>query len=85
MLKCSKFFRTKPGVGIKDIGKTIEEAFCEAAIAMFSVMADLEDAKAVGEVKVKIEAESLEELFTSWLNGLLSKAHLRKQFSMSLR
>ncbi|MEM4598837.1 MAG: archease [Candidatus Diapherotrites archaeon] len=71
-------FPHKADVGIKGIGKTIEEAFCEAAKAMFSVMVDLEDVKAVGEIKVKIEAESLEELFISWLNGLLSEAALEK-------
>lgn len=71
-------FPHKADIGIKGIGKTIEEAFCEAAKAMFSVMVELQDVRAVGEVKLKMKAESLEELFVSWLNELLSAAALEK-------
>ncbi|MEM4662567.1 MAG: archease [Candidatus Diapherotrites archaeon] len=71
-------FPHKADIGIRGIGKTLEEAFCEAAKALFSVMVELEDVKAVGEIKIRLEAESLEELFVCWLNELLSEALLTK-------
>ncbi|WP_022853650.1 archease [Thermodesulfatator atlanticus] len=62
-------------IGIRGIGKTLEEAFINAAKALFSLMVlNLEDVRP--EVKVSIEAyaETLEELFIEWLNKLLSEA-----------
>ncbi|MCX8190551.1 MAG: archease [Candidatus Diapherotrites archaeon] len=78
-------FPHKADVGIRGYGSTIEEAFCEAAKAMFSVMVELDDVKAIGEVNIKIDAKSLEELFVSWLNELLSEAALEKSLFNEFR
>lgn len=66
----------KADIAIKGYGKSFEEAFCEAAKAMFSIMAELEDVKPVGEVKISVKAQTLEELLIAWLNELLSEASL---------
>lgn len=73
-----EIFPHKADVGIRGIGRTLDEAFCEAAKAMFSVMADLEQFKPIGEIRLKLSAETLDELFVSWLNELLSEASLAK-------
>ena len=67
----------KADIVIRGIGNSYEEAFCEAAKAMFSIMVELEDIIPVGEVKVRVEAGNLEELFIAWLNELLSEASLQ--------
>lgn len=66
----------KADVIVKGIGNSYEEAFCEAAKAMFSVMVELGDVKPVGEVKIEVRAKNMEELFVAWLNELLSEASL---------
>ncbi|NOX45059.1 MAG: archease [Caldiserica bacterium] len=58
--------------GVRGIGGSLEEAFCEAARAMFSLMVDLEAVRPEREVPVRVEAETLEVLFVSWLGELLA-------------
>ena len=72
-----KLLPHKADIIIKGTGKSIEEAFCEAAKAMFSVMVELKDVKPVGEVAIRITAEGRKELFILWLNELLSEASLQ--------
>jgi len=67
----------KADIIVKGAGSSIEDAFCEAAKAMFSAMVELSDVKAVGEVKVEVTAESTEDLLVAWLNELLSEASLQ--------
>jgi SHS2 domain-containing protein len=66
----------KADVIIRGIGGSFEEAFCEAAKAMFSVMVELADVKPIGEVKIEVRARNMEELLIAWLNELLSEASL---------
>ncbi len=58
--------------GVRGIGDTLEEAFCEAARAMFSLMVDLEAVRPERAVPVRVEAETVEMLFVSWLGELLT-------------
>ncbi len=62
-------------IGIRGIGKTLEEAFVNAAKALFSlIVVNLEDVRPVRRVEIKAAGESLEELFLDWLNQLLAQA-----------
>lgn len=70
-------FEHEADVGIRGKGKTVEEAFQEAAKAMFDVEVDVEKVRAVKKVNVECEAANVEELFIEWLNALLSQASLR--------
>ncbi|MCX7843804.1 MAG: archease [Candidatus Bipolaricaulota bacterium] len=58
-------------MGVRGIGATVEEAFAEAARAMFSLMADLERVEAKEAVPFAVAAESLEDLFVRFLAELL--------------
>jgi tRNA nucleotidyltransferase (CCA-adding enzyme) len=59
-------------IGVKGIGATLEEAFQEGAMAMFSVMVDLEKVGTTESVDVHCEADSIEMLFVEFLNRLLA-------------
>jgi len=63
--------------GVRGIGSSLEEAFCEAARGMFSLMVDLEEVRPERAVPVAVEAETLEVLFVSWLGELLALRDLR--------
>jgi SHS2 domain-containing protein len=52
-------------------GKTLEEAFENAALAMFEVMTDTEKVSADVEDSVEVEAEDEYALLYSWLEALL--------------
>lgn len=58
-------------VGLRAWGDTIEEAFEDAALGMFSIMGDISKADEVGEVEVVVENEELEGLLVDWLSELL--------------
>jgi SHS2 domain-containing protein len=67
-------------VGIKVKGKTINELFKNAALAMFDIIAE-ESAPKVEETKkiiLKLKAEQLDELLVSWLNELLSLSAVKE-------
>ena len=52
-------------------GKTLEEAFENAALAMFEVMTDTDKVSAEVEDHVEVEAEDEFALLYSWLEALL--------------
>ena len=65
-------------MGIVGIGSTIEEAFQEGARAMFSIMIELDKVEPVQSVDIKCEADSIENLFFSFLDKLLGKINLEE-------
>ena len=71
-------FDHEADIGVAGEGATLEEAFAGAARAMFSVMFELENARATSEVAVSCTASDLELLFVRWLNTLLAEADLRR-------
>jgi SHS2 domain-containing protein len=58
-------------VGIRAHGATLDELFANAAEGMFSLIADLDSVKAVGEIEVRLDAEDLPTLLLRWLSELL--------------
>ncbi len=71
-------FPHEADIGIRGIGKNIEEAFEEGAKAMFDVEVDIEKVKAIKKISVKCQAINIEELFIEWLNALLTQASLNE-------
>lgn len=63
---------------IEASGATLEEAFAEAALAMFAIMIDAGAAPAETAVDVRVEAAAYEELLVEFLNELLAQQGLRK-------
>ncbi len=70
-------FEHEADVGIAGYGRSLEEAFENAARAMFSVMVELESVAPKERVRIEVEAEEADILLVEWLNELLSQAHLR--------
>ncbi len=61
-------------VGIRGYGQTLEEAFQNAAKAMFDIMVDVGKVQPRRQVEVNCRAFDTEELFVEWLNSLLAQA-----------
>jgi len=68
-----EFLEHTADVYIAAHGKTLEEGFENAAIAMFEVMTDTEKVSADIEDSVEVEAEDEYALLYSWLEALLVK------------
>ncbi len=58
-------------IGIEVEADTLEELFAGAALAMFSIMVDVEGVEPVVSREVKLEAADLGELMFRWLNELI--------------
>lgn len=58
-------------VAIRTSGSSLDEAFANAAYAMFDIMADAGSIEPKGEVMVEIEANDLGQLLVDWLSELL--------------
>ncbi|MGB9757000.1 MAG: archease [Candidatus Bipolaricaulaceae bacterium] len=75
-------------MGVRGIGGTPEEAFAEAARAMFSLMADLGKVEAKEAIPFAVEAGTLEDLFVRFLSELLflrdTKGMLFSRFSLAI-
>jgi SHS2 domain-containing protein len=66
-----EFFDVTADVGIHSYGKTMEEAFENAALAMFEVMTDTSRIKPSTRKKVEIESEDPSALLYDWLSELI--------------
>ena len=71
-----EYFEHLADVGIVGRGRSLEEAFAEAAKAMFNLMVNIEAVRPIKAVEVGCEAENEEELFVEWLNALLAVASI---------
>lgn len=59
-------------IGIRGWGETLEEAFSEAARAVFSLMIDLDRVNPTVRHEVRVEAGTLDGLLVEWLAALLA-------------
>ncbi len=60
-------------IGVRGYGRTVEEAFQNAAKAMFSLIVEnFEDITLEKSFDVSVSAELLDELLVEWLNKLLT-------------
>lgn len=58
-------------IGIKATGKTLEEAFVNAALGMYSLITNIEEILENKSINVSTESDSLEGLLVSYLNELI--------------
>ncbi len=58
-------------LGLVAYGKTLSEAYANAAYGMFSIMADLRSVRAVESRTVSLEEQDPESLLFEWLNSLI--------------
>ncbi|MHC4292992.1 MAG: archease [Planctomycetota bacterium] len=75
-------------MGIRGFGKTVEQAFAQAALALIAIMTDPKDIAAKDKIEIECEETDNEMLFFEWLNALLfeigSKNMLFSKFEMKL-
>ena len=71
------YFEHEADIGIVGMGDTLEEAFVGGALALFSVMVDIEGVESRLRAEVSCAAFNIEELFIEWSNTLLAEADLR--------
>ena len=65
-------------IGVRGIGRTVEEAFEQAAIALMAVVADVSLIGHSEKVEVRCDAPDLELLLVSWLNAVIYEMAVRK-------
>ena len=58
-------------IGLVAYGKTLAEAFGNAAYGMFSIIAELKKVKEVEPRRIELEGNDLEGLLFDWLNTLI--------------
>ncbi len=63
-------------LGLRATGATVEEAFCEAARALFALMLDLPSVRPLEVYAVHHEAASDADLLVEWLGDLLAQKEL---------
>lgn len=69
-------FEHEADIGIRGFGGTLEEAFENAAAAMYSVMVNIDTVKPLEKRAVTASAPDRELLLVEWLNALLSLADI---------
>ncbi len=62
---------TTADVAFEAYGKTLEELFANAALAMFEVMINTKQIEKKVEKRIKLKGNDLESLMFNWLNELL--------------
>jgi len=65
-------------VGFRAMGNSIEDAFCEAARALFSRMFAVDEIRPLVEHRIDVSAPSLSELLVEWLSELLAQKDLSR-------
>jgi SHS2 domain-containing protein len=71
-------FEHEADIGIRGFGQTIEEAFANAAIALYSVMVNVGSIGPNDMRTISVTAPDHELLFVEWLNALLSLSDIER-------
>lgn len=66
-----EYFEHQADIGIRGIGKTLAEAFEQAALAMFEIMVETKEVTANEYQIVEVEGNDLNDLLIAWLSELL--------------
>ncbi|MFO7677513.1 MAG: archease [Thermoplasmatota archaeon] len=70
-MKAYDFIEHTADIGVKAYGETLDEAFSHVAQAMFDIITDHSKVDMVGEFKIELCADNLEQLLVDWLSDLL--------------
>jgi SHS2 domain-containing protein len=72
------YFEHQADMGIEGRGPTLEEAFAQAARALFDLMMDIGRVRPLKRVSLRCQAHDQGELLIEWLNGLLAQADIQR-------
>ena len=70
-------------IGIRSFGRSAEEAFEQAAIALTAVVADVSSVRQSERIEIHCDAPDLELLFVSWLNTIIYEMAVRNMLFSS--
>jgi tRNA nucleotidyltransferase (CCA-adding enzyme) len=73
-----EIFEHESDIGIRGFGSTIAEAFANAAVALFSVMVNVNRVRPEERRIVTASAPDRELLLVEWLNALLSQSDIER-------
>ncbi len=71
-------FDHEADIGVRGIGRSLVEAFEQAALALTAVVCDPEEIEPKSSVSITCENEDPELLFVDWLNCLVYEMAIRK-------
>ncbi len=71
-------FEHEADVGIRGYGRTLEEAFSNAARALYSVMVQVDQVDPREKRNIEVAAPDRELLLIEWLNALLSLSDIER-------
>jgi SHS2 domain-containing protein len=82
-------FEHQADIGIRGFGGSVEEAFENAARALYSVIVKIENVRPRDATTFTVSAPDWELLLVEWLNALLSKSDLERmvysKFSVEIK
>jgi SHS2 domain-containing protein len=83
-----KYIEHPSDVGFEVYGDTLEELFANAAIAMYSLMTDVDEIEADVERAIELKAEDFQSLMFDWLDELIflfdSESLVMKKFDSAV-
>lgn len=71
-------FEHQADIGVRGRGASLEEAFANAATAMYSVMVNVDRVEPRESREVRTEAGDREQLLVEWLNALLALSDIER-------
>lgn len=84
-----EFLDHEADIGIRSWGETVEEAFENGAIALFSIMVEMDAINPLETLSVTAEADDLDSLFVEWLNELIAQKDIERMvfstFSVTIK
>jgi SHS2 domain-containing protein len=69
----------------KAYGKDLKEVFENSALAMFSVICDLDKVKAQNKLSIEIESKDEKDLLYNWLQELIAQVDIEGMFFSSFK
>ncbi len=75
-----ELFSHDADMGVRGVGRTLEEAFAQAGIALTGVATNPQTVKPASERVIKCQAPNLDILFYDWLNSLIYEMSKDKFF-----
>lgn len=71
-------FEHEADIGIRGFGNSLEEAFENAAVALYSVMVDIDKIAPTKNKVIAVSAPDRELLLVEWLNALLALSDIER-------
>ncbi|QKQ99949.1 archease [Metallosphaera tengchongensis] len=66
-----EFFDHTADIGVRAFGRTLEEAFENAALAVFEIMTDTSKIEPKREISIEVDGYDLENLLYRWIESLI--------------